>query len=246
MSVGGTPARTATGLRKKEISYRTVFHHFSKWCHDGSFQTVWFQSILTVQAALDLSEINLDGTHTLAKKGGESVAYQGRKKGKTCNILPFMDAKGYVIACTGIIPGNHNDAYQLKPHLQAAFKTMKNLGLVIAGAYFNADAAFDTQQARKTCFNHGVSPNMPENPRNRKQPKRGRKRLFNETVYRQRFTAERTFAWTDKFKRLLIRFERYDSHFLGAHYVAFAMINLRHVIAQDLASESQTPPAQQE
>jgi hypothetical protein len=64
----------------------------------------------------------LDGTHILAKKGGQSVAYQGRRKGKTSNILPLMDANGYVVASTGIIGGNHNDPYHLKPHLQTAFK----------------------------------------------------------------------------------------------------------------------------
>ncbi len=244
--MGRTAARLATWFRKKEISFSAVFHHFSKWSCDGSFHRVWQQSILTVQADLDLSEINLDGTHTLAKKGGVSVAYQGRKKGKTSNILPFMDAKGYVIACTDILAGNHNDAYQLKPHLQTAFKALKSLGLDIAGAYFNADQAFDTREARKTCFNHGVIPNIPENPRTRKQPKWGRKRLFNAQVYQRRFVAERTFAWADKFKRLLIRFERYDAHFLGAHYLAFTMINLRHVIAQEMASEGKKDNASEE
>lgn len=104
------------------------------------------------------------------------------------------------------------------------------MGLPIAGAYFNADMAFDTKDARKTCFNHGLIPNMPENKRNRKGTKRGRKRLFNDDVYKHRFCAERTFAWIDKYKRLLIRFERYDACFLGAHYIAFSMINLRHIL----------------
>ncbi len=36
-----------------------------------------------IQEDLNLSELNLDGTHSLAKKGGQSVAYLGRKKGKT-------------------------------------------------------------------------------------------------------------------------------------------------------------------
>lgn len=191
---------------------------------------MWYQSILTIQNDLNLSELNLDGTHILAKKGGQSVAYQRRKKGKTSNILPIMDGKGYIVTTTGIIAGNHNDTYNLKPHLQSAFKEMKGLGLSLKGAYFNADMAFDTKDARKTCFNHGLIPNIPENPRNRKKPKRGRKRLFNPDVYRRRFCAERTFAWIDKFKRLLIRFERYDACFLGAHYIAFTMINLRHLL----------------
>jgi transposase len=203
-------------------------------------QQVWHQSILTIQPALDLSALNLDGTHSLAKKGGESVAYQRCKKGKTSNILPIMDANGYVVASTGIVAGNHNDAYELKPHLQTAFKEMKRLGLPIHGAYFNADMGFDTCEARKTCFNHGLRPNIPENPRNRQQTKRGRPRLFSAGVYQRRFCAERTFAWVDKFKRLLIRFERSDACFLGAHYIAFTLINLRHVLEKGL-----DPPQQQ-
>ena len=103
--------------------------------------------------------------------------------------------------------------------------------LNIAGAFFNADSAFDTKAARKTCFNHELVPNIPENKRNRKAAKRGRKRLFNAKVYKRRFTAERSFAWVDKFKRLLIRFERKDVYWLGGHFIAFAMINLRHILA---------------
>ena len=93
---------------------------------------------------LDLSELNLDGSHALAKKGGESVAYQGRKKAKTTNILPITDVNGFIIASTGLVAGNHNDAYNLKPHLQSAFRWIKEQGLSIQGAYFNADSAFDT------------------------------------------------------------------------------------------------------
>ena len=200
-----------TRFRKKEISYSAIYLHFSHWSHNGSLKKVWQQSLLTIQQDLNLSELNLEATHSLAKKGGQSVAYQRRKKGKTSNILPIMDANGYVVASTGIIASNHNDAYNLKPHLQTAFKEMKRLGLAIQGAYFNADMGFDTREARKTCFNHGLIPNIPENRRKRKQAKRGRKRLFNAAVYQGRFCAERTFAWVDKFKRLLIRFESWKS-----------------------------------
>lgn len=176
-----------------------------------------------------MSELNLDGSHSVAKKGGDSVAYQGRKKAKTSNILPIFDKNGYVLACTAILAGNHNDAFNLKPHLQAAFKWIKAQGLSIRGSFFNADSAFDTQEARKVCFNHGLRPNIPENKRNRKKTKPGPKRLFNQQVYHRRFAAERSFAWIDKFRALLIRYDRRDLYFLSAHYIAFAMINLRNV-----------------
>jgi transposase len=218
--------------RKKEISWHAVYYHFRKWSRDGSLEQVWKGSILTISEDLNLSELNLDGSHAMAKKGGESVAYQGRKKGKTTNILPITESQGFIIASTGLIAGNHNDAYNLKTHLQDAFKFIKHLGLDIRGAFFNADKAFDTKDARKTCFNHAVIPNIDENKRNRKSVKRGRKRLFNTDVYKHRFTSERSFAWIDKFRALLVRFYRKDAYFLGAHFIVFVMINLRHVFNQ--------------
>jgi transposase len=222
--------RDAKDPRQKEISHYAVYYHFRKWSRDGSLEKVWQGSIMTIQADLNLSELNLDGSHVIAKKGGESVAYQGRKKAKTTNILPITDGQGFILASTGLIAGNHNDAYNLKPHLQAAFRLLKRLGLDFQGAFFNADKAFDTKDARKTCFNHGLVPNIDENKRNRKTAKRGRKRFFNPDVYTHRFTSERSFAWIDKFRALLIRFDRRDAYFLGAHFIVFAMINLRHVI----------------
>ena len=206
-----------------------MYYHYRKWSCDGSLKCVWQHSIEAVRPLLDVSELNLDGSHAIAKKEGESVAYQGRKKAKTSNILPIFDKGGYVLASTGIVAGNHNDAFNLKPHLQSAFKWIKRQDLSIQDSYFNADCAFDTQEARKVCFNHKLLPNIPENKRNRKRAKPGPKRLFNQDVYKRRFTAERSFAWIDKFRALLVRYDRRDIYFLSAHYIAFAMINLHNV-----------------
>jgi transposase len=216
---------------KKEISWQAVYYHFHKWSHDGSFERLWHHSIQRILKTLDLTYLNWDGSHSPAKKGGESVVYQYRKRTKTSNILPITDAQGRIVACTPIVAGNHHDAFHLKVHLQTAFKTMKRLGLCLTDTYFNADSAFDTRDARKTCFNHGLIPNMDHNERNQKTPKRGRKRLFNAAIYKKRFSSERTFAWIDKFRGLLTRFERKDALFLGGHHIAFTLINLRHLFA---------------
>jgi transposase len=109
---------------------------------------------------------------------------------------------------------------------------MQRCGLEYKGAIFNADAAFDTREARKLLWNRGVRPNIPENKRNRKRVKRGRKRQFDRETYKERFVIERTFAWIDKFRTLLIRFERKDSYWLGFHLIAFTMINLRNLMAK--------------
>jgi transposase len=211
-----------------DISWWAVYYHFRKWSRDGSLEQVWQHSVVMIKDQLDTSVLNVDGSHVVAKKGGEAVAYQGRKKAKTSNILPVTDHNGYILATTEIIAGNHNDAYELKDHLQAAFKAIKHLGVSITGAYFNADSGFDTRETRKVCFNHHLIPNIAENKRNRKSVKLGRKRLFNSAIYKDRFTSERTFAWIDKFRALLVRFDLKKIYFMGSHFLAFALINMRN------------------
>ena len=211
-----------------DISWWAVYYHFRKWSRDGSLEQVWQHSVQMVKEQLDTSVLNLDGSHAVAKKGGEAVAYQGRKKAKTSNILPIIDHNGYILATTQIIAGNHNDAYELNDHLQQAFNAIKRLGVSIEGAYFNADSGFDTRQARKVCFNHHLVPNIDENRRNRQTTKLGRKRLFNPAIYKDRFASERTFAWIDKFRALLVRFDIKKIYFMGSHFLAFALITMRN------------------
>ena len=167
---------------KPEISRRAVYHHFRKWSNDGSLKKLWDESVDSIRSLLNLSELNLDGTHTIAKKGGESAEYQGRKKAKTTNILPLLDKNGYPVASTEIIAGNHNDAYELEKNIRYLFRDMKHGKLPISGSYFNADSAFDTKGARKVCFNNGVIPNIAENKRGRKKPKRGTERFFKKNI----------------------------------------------------------------
>jgi hypothetical protein len=99
--------------------------------------------------------------------------------------------------------------------------------LKIDGSYFNLDGGFDSRRNRKAISDTGLIPNVKENPRNRMAPKRGRKRLFNAAIQSLRLRVERTFAWEDKFKRLLLRFEFIQQHHYGMKLMAYTLINLR-------------------
>jgi transposase len=147
--------------------------------------------------------------------------------------LPVTDRNGYIIGTTGVIAGHHNDSYELEQKLKNLIADMKRNTLDDKGAFFNADSSFDTRAARKLLWNHGLIPNIAENKRNRKAVKRGRKRHFNREVYTHRFVSERTFAWVDKFKTLLIRFERKAAYCLGFHHLGGkTMLNRGHGVAQ--------------
>jgi transposase len=55
----------------------------------------------------------------------------------------------------------------------------------------------------------------------------GRKRLCNAAIHALRMRVECTFAWEDKFKRLLLRFECIQQRHYGMKLLAYTMINLR-------------------
>jgi hypothetical protein len=111
--------------------------------------------------------------------------------------------------------------------LKALKRVAKLTGFVLEGAYLNLDAGFDSKHNRKIIFNAGMIPNIKENPRHRKTTKRGRKRLFNAAIHALRTRVDRTFAWEDKFKRLLLRFERMQQRHYGMKLLAYTLINVR-------------------
>jgi transposase len=125
-------------------------------------------------------------------------------------------------------PVKETDMVLLPQGLNALKKLAKQVGLDLRGAYLNLDGGFDAAHHRKCIFNAGLLPNITENPRNRKTTKRGRKRFFNEAVHALRMRVERTFAWEDTFKRLLLRFEHIQQRHYGMKLMAYTLINLRH------------------
>jgi len=87
---------------------------------------------------------------------------------------------------------------------------------------------------------------FPRQKKKNPQPVGGRKPLFNPAIFKERFnTIERVFGWEDKFRRLLLRFERLSQlhyAFKALAYTAsallpglilqsmgFMMVTLRHV-----------------
>jgi len=45
--------------------------------------------------------------------------------------------------------------------------------------------------------------------------------LFQWRSLQTSFHLRKTFAWINKFKALLIRFDRKDAYFMGAYFIAF-------------------------
>lgn len=214
---------------KPEIHYTAVYKQFARWSDDGSFLAVFGGSVsfLHAQQELDLSVLHGDGTNTVAKKGGDGIGYSGHKHQLGEKILAIVENHGYVLAPFSVAAVNVNDCILLPDALSYLSRIAREVGFSVKGATLNLDGIFDSRKNRKAIFNRGMVPNIPENKRNRKRPKPGPKRFFDAAVHQLRLTVERTFAWEDKFKRLLLRFERIQSRHLSFKLLAYTLINLR-------------------
>lgn len=210
---------------KKAYKWNSVYYHFQKWSKDGSWEEVWQILLEKHQDLLDMSSIQLDGTHTPVKRGGQAVGYQGRKKSKTSNMLIITDSQGIPLVCSDAVAGNHNDAYELEGTVDNMLRKIELSNIKTEGLFLNADAGFDTEKFRDSCFANDIIENIPANQRNGKESEF----IFDELLYECRFVIERTNAWLDAFKALLVRFETNKTHWKALNLLAFCVILLRQL-----------------
>jgi hypothetical protein len=214
---------------KPAIHDTTVSKVFAWWSDDGSLAQAFIASVrhLADHHQRDLRILHGDGTNTVAKKGGDGIGYSGHKHQQGEKGIAIIDNNGDVLAPLPVAPVNEADTVLLPEGLKALKRVAKRTGLVLEGAYLNLDGGCDSRSNRKAIFNAGMMPNIKENPRHRKATKRGRKRLFNAAIHALRERGERTFAWEDKCKRLLLRFEYMQQRHYGMQLMAYALSNLR-------------------
>ena len=138
---------------------------------------------------------------------------------RNCNIIaPFVVALG-----------NRNETVLLIPEIKKLVNIAKVVGIKLAGGIMSLDGVYNSRKNRRAIFNLGMTPNIPENKGNRKKTKRGRKQKYLPDIFAERFrTIERLFAWEDKFRRLLLRFEFHSINHYAMKTIAYSMINLRH------------------
>ncbi|MGF6483093.1 transposase [Paraburkholderia sp. JPY419] len=180
-----------------EIHHTRIYRIMRRWQADGSIDRVFAGSVdqLHQDQRLDLSTIHGDGTTTAAKKGGDNLGYSGHKHPKGDKVVAFCDRKCNIIAPFVSAPGNRNESPLLRDALPKLTAMARAIGADLQGSTVSLDGVYDCRENRRAIFNLGMRPNIPENLRNRKQNKRGRKRHFDAAIFEERFsTIERVFA----------------------------------------------------
>jgi hypothetical protein len=215
------------------ISWNTVFYHYNKWSKAGCWAKIWINILRENRQYLDLSSVELDGSHTPAKNGGDAVGYQGRKACNTTNSLFMSDNQGVMLAMSTPQEGQHHDLFEIQNLFNEICTMLKEADINLDGLFLNADSGFDSDSFREACEKENIIPNVKPNPRNsgNQEPELAPigTAIFDELLYEDRTVIEHANAWIDGFKALLVRFEFSVRNWMSLHFMAFSVIFLRKI-----------------
>lgn len=209
---------------KVVLSWQSVYHHYRKWCLSGTWKDCWTDFLRRHGTELDLSSVDLDGSHTPAIRGGDGAGYQGRKKRKTTNALYLTDRQGLPLAMSEPVAGNHNDLYDIEVQFEVVTATLEQADIPVEGLFLNADAGFDSKDFRNSLDKKEINANICFNQRNGNAD---RDEYFDKELYDERYAVERTNAWMDSYRSLLNRFDTTLESWKGFNYLAFIVIALK-------------------
>jgi transposase len=197
----------------------TVHDYLSYWTKQQAFRKLLAGIVrqLMQQGRLQLDQCFVDATFSPAKTGGAGVGLTRKGKGTKMQIV--VDGQGVPLglsvnaACVGepqMVQGTL-DFPEPEAHPERLI----------------GDKAYDSDQLDNTLAELGIEMIAPHRrsrlPENQTQDGRPLRR------YRHRWIVERTFAWLGNHRRLLVRWEKHLSLFLGFSLLGCIMIALRHL-----------------
>lgn len=210
------------------LTWSDVYCHFNEWRKDGTCKRLWVKLLRRHRRLLDLSSMPLDGSHPLAKNGGAAIGYQGRQAGRTTNLRFLADSRGQPLACASPQAGNQHDLFVIETSFGELCALVEEAHISLEGLFLNTDSGFAAKSLRDDCFRRGREANIAVNPRSSKRDETTQIQVDSE-LYRDRTAIERTNAWRDSFKALLVRFETSVENWLAFHFLAFGVLLLRKI-----------------
>ena len=175
-----------------------------------------------------MSCVQLDGTHTRCRQKGQSVGYQPRKKAFTTNSIFLGDNLGQILAFGNPKSGNHHDLNEIETILSEILGLLEEAKIEHKGLFLNADAGFDSRKFREILSAKEIMGNIPKNPRNGENSDDDCF-IFDKKLYKNRFKIERSFAWLDGFKGLIMRYETLNTTWWAMLYLGLIVSFMKKV-----------------
>jgi len=195
----------------------TIHRRFQEWVEYKVFNLI-LEKILQeydLKIGLKLDKQSIDCSITKAPLGGEATGPNPTDRGKLGTKRSiFVDREGIPIGLA-VGPANSHDVNLFEPTICSKPSNLR----FEENQEMCTDMGYDSDKIRKTTVKHfylpyGKSKNPCEN-------------VLNEQY---RWVVERTFSWLNRFRRILIRWEKKLANYIAMLQIAFVVIILKKIL----------------
>ena len=184
------------------------------------FEFLWHKELQEYDAShgLDLEVQAGDCSHIKAPLGQEKTGkspVDRRKIGTKRSII--VEQNGIAIGCA-LGGGNQHDSKLFEV-------SARSIPTFLTQPYYremHLDSAYDSKSIRVILFNLGYVPKISKN-------RRRSKRAMPEKTEKKRWIVESAHSWMNRFRRLLVRFEKIASNYLSLMKFALAVTTFNKI-----------------
>jgi putative transposase len=201
----------------------TIHRWFQRWCRRGVFAKIW---AVLVDACAELGGVHwdwqsADGRLGKARFGGTKVGKNPTDRGKPGSKQSVVVERdggplGVVVAAANV-----NDHLVLEETI-AAIVVERPTPLAAPRQHLCLDAGYDNSASREVAARHSYTAHIrPAKDAGQRRRHRGAKP--------RRWVVERTLAWLNKCRALLVRYDKHDTNYLGLLQLACALLWFRRL-----------------
>ena len=202
-------------------SSSAVHRLFQKLRSKGFFEKLWYRELkeYDVKYGLKLEVQAGDCSHIKSPLGQEKTGkspVDRRKLGTKRSII--VEQNGIAIGCS-LGGGNQHDSKLF----EASVKSIPHFIEQPNYKEMHLDCAYDSKTVRTILFNFYYVPKIAKN-------KRRSKLVEDKKKERKRWVVESTHSWMNRFRRLLIRFEKVANNYLALMQFSFSIITFNKLL----------------
>lgn len=203
------------GLPRCFGSYSAVHRLFQKLRNIGFFEKLWHRELqeYDLKNGLNLEVQAGDCAHIKAPLGQEKTGkspVDRRKLGTKRSII--VEKNGIVIGCA-LGAGNRHDSTLF----EASIRSIPSFLMQPRYKEMHLDSAYDSKQTQIILFNYYYVPRISKNKRNSKS-------LSPLKSEKKRWIVESAHSWMNRFRRLLIRFEKLAPNYFALMQFSFSIV----------------------
>jgi putative transposase len=197
----------------------TVHGRFEAWAVAGVFHKLWKRGLLFYddKVGIDWTWQSMDGAMTKAPLGGEVTGPNPTDRGKQGVKRSLQTDGAGIIIGLAAAPANRNDCKLVKATLDTRpVRPPKG-----TSEHMCLDKGYDFDFVRELLEDEGFVPHIRSKGEEKIEMERNRKRKA------RRWVVERAISWMNRFRRLLIRWEKKLGNYLALAQFVCAFIAYR-------------------